>query len=134
MGYKNSKSPSNRNFCFKCGSSKHFAKEFTKYPQQNPPYTRCSHCGLLHKDKFCQNKSKRSNSREQRYSQSRSTSRPRYSRSPYHRQQPNERNDKNRTYKTSYQDKNKSRSCSNSYSKSTSRSRSRSQKGKDRIP
>merc|ERR1712081_154540 len=36
--YRNSKSPSNRNFCFKCGSSKHFAKECTEYQQQNPPY------------------------------------------------------------------------------------------------
>merc|ERR1711954_10536 len=53
--------PSNRNFCYKCGSSKHFAKECTKYPQQEPPYTRCSHCGLLHKDRFCKDKRKRSN-------------------------------------------------------------------------
>merc|ERR1711954_13039 len=89
--YRNSKSPSNRNFCYKCGSSKHFAKDCTEYPQQDPPYTRCSHCGLLHKDKFCQNKRSRSNSREQRYSSSRSTSRPRYSSSPYPRQQTNEK-------------------------------------------
>merc|ERR1711954_23126 len=80
--YKNSKSPSNRNFCYKCGSSNHFAKECTEYPQQDPPYTRCSHCGLLHKDRFCQNKRSRSSSRQQRYSQSRSNSRSRYSNSP----------------------------------------------------
>merc|ERR1711954_499458 len=70
--YRNSKSPSNRNFCFKCGSSNHFAKECTEYPQQDPPYTHCSHCGLLHKDRFCKDKRKRSSSKEQ----SRSTSRP----------------------------------------------------------
>merc|ERR1712081_66662 len=99
-------------------------------PQQDPPYTRCSHCGLLHRDRFCQNKWSRSNSRKQRYLQSRSTSRPRYSSSPYPRQQSNEKKDKNNTYKNTYQDKGKNRSRSNSYSRSTSRSRSSLQKGK----
>merc|ERR1711954_277519 len=128
--YRNSKSPSNRNFCYKCGSSKHFAKECTDYPQQDPPYTRCSHCGLLHKDRFCKDKKRRSNSRQQRYSQSRSTSRPRYSSSPYPRQQSNDRKDKFNTYKNTYQDKRDNRSRSNSYSRNSSRNRSSSQKGK----
>merc|ERR1712115_681160 len=119
--YRNSKSPSNRNFCYKCGSSKHFAKECTEYPQHDPPYTRCSHCGLLHKDKFCQNKRSRSNSRQQRYSQSRSNSRSRYSNSPYPRQQSNNRKDKFNTYKNNYKEKRDNRSCSNSYSRNSSR-------------
>merc|ERR1712081_129424 len=119
--YKNSKSPSNRNFCYKCGSSKHFAKKCTEYPQQDQPYTRCSHCGLLHRDRFCKDKKRRPNSREQRYSSSRSTSGPRYSSSPYPRQQTNE---KNRTYKNSYQDKRENRSSS----RSTSINRASSQK------